>query len=665
MLKFLRKYSKALLVFFGVFLMVAFLMPTALQELIKRQSMSAPVMTVAGKTFTNEDAIAAEKQLRTLTEVTTGIFPVGLGISDQGDHWVLAREEAGRAGFYGGVGDSTDLIREAAELAVARSTGLGPQNLFLLRFNEDLMKQVDQLATAQAERRYAVGAQVQMSPREVDLALAAARGVARYQQAYATAPRVGMNRVVREARKRLDQAEMQVLFIGVDPNVASMPDPAEAELLAHFNQYREKVAGVDDSPFGYRHPRRYRLEYFMLDRAAIEKAVKVSPVEVQKRLLDGASKEVTDAGQRRAAVESTIRSEAVARVMSEATMAYKASVLAMVNKLAEEAGYKVLSPEWTAARPAMASVAGTVAQKVSEVTGMSMPTPVITSRTDAPVREDDLAKMDIWQAIIRRGNSGVPLRILLANLKELRADDTPKVDVTFQAGVPFGEPLEDRAGNRYFVNVTEALPEAPAASIDEVRVAVINDAKKAVAYTRLAEQVAVFETVAGAQGFDELVEQLKARGGVTTDIKTGVRVSANSTSPLDSPANDKNFREIATKRMALIDPTLPLDKASPTDLVMASAVPTKLGVAVGKITAYTPATLERFRASVPNLLMASASELVGDRTELLNHDQLAKRLKVEYADPRMAPKPVSGDKPAAEKKPAAKPADKPAPATGG
>jgi len=626
MFKFLRKYSKALLVFFGVFLMVAFLMPTALQEVMRRQSLSATALTIDGQKFSGEDMIDAERQLRTVESLTFGVFPTGLGVSDRGDHWVLAREAARRGGFYGGAADGSQVIRESAEVAVA--SRFGPQGLMFLRSSPELQQQATTLAQQQIEAREVIGARVGLDARGVDLALSAARGVARYQQAFVTAPRVGLNRVVRAARQRLDTAEMQVLFVGVDPNVAAMPDPTEDELKAHFEKYRDKRAGQDGAAFGYRQPNRFRFESITLDRTAIEKAVRVSPVEIQKRLLDGASSEVTDPVQRRAAVEAAIRRESAEKALAEATLAYKAEVLSMVRTLGEKDGYKVVTPEWAAKRPGLAQVAAKMVERVLSTTGVAMPEPVVTSRTDAPVTQDELMKLDLWSTAARRSNVLAPFGQLLGDLKELRTAESPKAEFVIQAGVPYAEPLETRAGGRVFVMITEAMPSAPAGSLDEVRSQVINDAKKARAAAQLAEQAGAFETVAGAQGLDELAEQLRARGGVTTDLRTGVRVGSTFVSPADSPANDQAFRDAAVKRMASIDPTLPLEKAPPTDLVIAVPLPTKLGVAVAKFTSFTPATMERFRTVAGNLMLSEGANLIEDRSELLAEPRLAKRLKV-------------------------------------
>ncbi|MGD9690703.1 MAG: hypothetical protein AB7K52_13550 [Phycisphaerales bacterium] len=661
MLKWLRKYSKALLIFFGVFLMIAFLMPQAISQI--GQDAAQTLFTLDGRRVTAKEAQRKNMELNAVEMATFGMFPRIVGVDSSGsggvDHWIMATEATRRAQFFGAAGDGPEIIPAAAEASVM--SGIDPMFLAMAQQNpqlrDQIMQTIDQRITDASSALPTLAARNGLSERELDLGLAAAKGMFRMREAYLTAPRLSENRLIRRAREALDQAEMQVLFIGVEPALAQIPDPPEAALQEHFDRYKDKTAGVDESPFGYMRPRRYKLEWITLERAAIENAVKIDAIDVQKKLLAGEAKEITDAAARRSEIERRLKSDAVERVLSEARLAFKAEVLGATRSLATVDGFYVVPESWQ--RAPLAGVAERVATKVREQTGIAIPLPTINVRDAQWITDEDLVKLPgLGAATYRRGNGSVSVAQMLPFVKELRRPEEPRIDLPLQTGVPFTEPVTDFTGNQHYFTVIDARPASPAESLAEVRAEVINDRKKADAYAALAEKVSLFETLAIAQGFDALVEQARASGGVSTDLRSGVRVSRRQVSPTDFAANTKAFIDAAARKMDALDATVPLDKAPPGDLFVAVAAPAKLGVVVGKFTTFSPATSQRFRSLTREIARGAAIELVDTREELLGRERLIKVLNVEVPK---GPPDETPPKPADKAKDTPSGADQPAP----
>lgn len=631
MLKWLRKYSKALMIFFGVFLMISFLVPQAISQL--GQGGNPSLFTVGGRSVRALEAQRVSAQIQAVENATLGVFPISLGIDARGtgvEHWVIAKELTLKSGFTGGTADGPELIPQAAQVATVGR--LGPEMLDVVRNNPQIMQMLQQQADQQAAQVLAALPQIaqrnRLSERELNEGLAVAKGMLRMKEMYLTSPRLSENRLLRKARQDFDQAEMQVLFIGAEPDILKAVDPPEAALQEHFDKYKDKVAGVDDNAFGYMRPRRYKLEYMTIERKGVEDAVKISALDVQKKMLDGESKEITDATARRTAIETKLRTSAADKVYAEAKLAFTAEVLSATRGLATEGGMYTLPTDWK--RPLMAEIAGRVAAKVRESTGINIPTPSITIREADWLTDEDVQRMPgFGGATVARGNSSVSVGQMLPFVRELRKAEDPKVELALQVGVPFASPVDDSLRNRHFFTVIEARAASPAESLAEVRAQVINDRRKADAYAALAARVAEFETIALATGLEALQEQLKAGGGVTTDLRAGVRVSGRAVSPADSGANTKAFMEAASAKMAALDPTIPLEKASPSDLIVAAKNPTKLGVAIGKFTTFTPVTIEKFRPAARGLALQAAQDLMVRGEDILSRERLDKLMKFE------------------------------------
>ncbi len=640
MTKFFRKYSKFLLVAFGVFLMVSFIVPQAIQQ-FGQSGPETTVMRVDGRRVSFQDTKVAAEQVAKVEQLSSGMLPTNSGIDPHGEHWLLAREFARSAGWVGGPSSGLPLLKEIAAAVIEGEY----TNRFLRQFNG----QIDAAMARNFARQTVMGSEegrkrVEQYTEELSRGalqggrvaregLAAAMGIARMRAEYQQAARLSEPRLMRDARKQFDRAEVSVVFVGVDNKLSTgLPAREEAALIAHYEKYKDKRAGAD-SPFGYLLPDRVKLEWLMLDRAACEKAVKVDPIEVQKRIVAGASGEITEAAKRRTAVEGLIRREQADNAMNEASVAVKSEILKAVSRLHDDGAYKALPADWAQTMPRMAAIAKEIPARVQERTGMTLPEPSVFVREATwQTIEKDLGQLPgIGQATVRVSGRPASLTAVVRVVKELLADTEQQLPVHPQAGVPMADAFEDASGNRYFCTVLGAAKQSPPASLDEVREAVVADKKKADAFETLKTDLNAFRLVGGEQGLEALAEQFKALTGQVIEVKQGVTVRRSSgVQPAELPVNTKEFADAVMDAASQIDATKDLSEVPKEELVVAVALPGKLGVAVAKITEFSPVTREEFRKFAEGLQQQLAmQDLAATADDPFALPRLEKRLGVE------------------------------------
>ncbi len=659
MTKFFRKYNKVLLVCFGVFLMIAFVVPQAIQE-FGQGGPDTAVMRLDGRRISYAATTRAASQVQTVERFTRGLLPANSGIDPHGDHWLMAREFARSAGWIGGPSAGAPLSRDIAAAVVEQE--------YARQFGPQMAQFARQMALSTDEGRKKIEAYTGTLTQEalaggpsVGEALAAARGIAQMRLEYQRAPRLSEQRLLRDARKQFDLAEVSVVFVGVANKLSTgLPAREEAALIEHFERYKDQRT-AKGNPFGYMLPDRVKLEWLVLDRSAAEKAVKVDPIEVQKRIVAGASAEVAEPAKRRAAVEAAIRKELADKVMDEASVAVKSEILRAVSRLSEDGAFKALPADWTQTMPRMAAIARAIPERVLATTGAAVPEPNVFVREGQWLSlETDVAQLPgIAQANMRVSGRDAPLASIVAVTRELLADPQQPLPIHPQVGVPMADPLTDAMGNRYFLTVLAAAKASAPASLDEVRERVVADKKKADAYETLKGGLSAFQLIATDQGLDALAEQFKALSGDVVEVKQAVKVRrSGGVQPPELDVNAKEFVEAVMNAAAGIDATQPLESASKEDLFVAVAIPGSLGVAVAQITEFTPVTREEFRRFADGLQQQLAQQdLVAMPDDPFTQARLEKRLKVErlghFAQPEEAaekdkPKAAEGEKPAAK-----------------
>ena len=119
MLKFLRQYNQWILVVGGTLLLIAFLMPSAIQGLAQRSAVSgAAWATYSGGTVTGADLEQAQQELR-VVEALGSQMVKALGAEKEPAHWWLLVHHAKEAGLVGGEGEG--VVGEQPVIAPGKS----------------------------------------------------------------------------------------------------------------------------------------------------------------------------------------------------------------------------------------------------------------------------------------------------------------------------------------------------------------------------------------------------------------------------------------------------------------------------------------------------------------------------------------------------------------
>lgn len=657
MLKYLRKYNKILLIGFGVFLMVAFLVPQALQELGK-SSLRTTVLTVAGRKVSVQELQDATRQFSAITNITDGAAANVLGSTDKdSEHWIMAREAAKKAGMVGGSSDAQAIANAVAANLADRALQQDPE--FMAAATPEARQAIIDRTTNQAraviETRRQQGGGAGANAKLVDEGLASLLGVRRLMVSYNQAPRASAPRATAEARKLFDQVTAHVLFLDVNNKLSSdLPARSEEALKEQYDKYREVAPGTGEFGFGYRLQSRFKLEWLVLERKTMENAVRVDPIEVQKRFLAGPNANETDPAKRRAAtdaIEAQIKREGADKLMQEAALAVKQEILQRTSRLSDANGYRELPADWATNMPRLANVAKAVPPALARASNVTIPEPPVYVREEAFLTPEELyALPGIGRAGLRQGSRLLPVPLVLTETKEARSrTEAPLVHI--QSAVPITEPIEDEAGNRYFLTVLAAKPEGPPASMAEVLEKVVSDRKKFDAFETLKTQSAGYRLVAAEQGLEELAQQIRTSLGVPVEEVKNVQLSlARGPEPFNAKLADRQFVEAVITAAASIDPSNPIDETPVLDRTLVIPVPSKQGIAIVRIDGFNPLTVEQFRTrQVSEAAIGRIGVLAReDSTDNpFSAERLRQRMKVEHADKRAAT-PTGKDAPAGQ-----------------
>lgn len=620
MLKALRKYNKWILVIGGSLLMVAFLVQPAINQL-GGDTGSRLWATLDGTKLRERDARLAGREIEAIKALTFGAYPASLGIDDRDStrHWVILVHEAREGGFIGEGADGAEWLPELMadvrmqQLASQLTGGRNRDWRALAQndpgFGQFLMGQHTQALegfTAEAPEIIGrVAASTQLTPAQVHAALSKVRGVIRMINAYFDAARVSDRRAALTGRELLDAAYVDFLFIPASVGVGAIPDPDEAALGAFFDRFKSVKPGQGEFGIGYLLPRRVKLEWLTLDAKAIENAIAMDPVAVNKRYLQaGKTKYPGDFGAERANVERDIKAERLAEVMQEAHRKIQSEVLRVTARLESDGRYKKLPPDWEASRPKFEAIAQSVVEQVKASSGVTIPLPTVTIRASEWITPDQVGTLDgLGSSAVQTGNLRRGFSDVVFGVRELLADPGAEGEPTLplQVGVPLVEGYFTGAdGSRHYITVLDARKESAPDSAGEIRDQVGADFKRVKAYEQLADRVEEFRSLVAAEGLTKLLDtvapSVASPDAGRPEVRTRVRVTREQVQEAGAAnVNVKSFRDAVMSAAERLDPLTPPDQFDPATTTAAVAIPSRLGVAVARITALAPLTIEQYR----------------------------------------------------------------------
>lgn len=576
MLKILRKNKKWLVVVGGSFLLVIFLVQGAISQYHPDPlAQPAGTMGVDQRVVTHRQLETAGHEFDALRDTLPGMM-LQLGVESR-EHWFLLTHAAEAAGLVGSAKSgeqwATDFAPMEANLEMRRGV------------STDAKRVEERLAAARGgERRR--GGRSGLTPTEFDQMLERMRGVQRLIGAYMSAPRLSDRRAIRQAKRAVDTAVVDAVIVPAESVLGEAPEPTPDEVKAQFEKYKDVPAGTGEFGFGYQLPARVKIEWLTVERSAVEKAIKLDPVEVYRHWQNDRKKFAGEFEAEKAKVEQELRAEKADAVMGTIDRLVKARVRAATRRLAAEGAYKKLPEDWDAQRPKMETLAADAVQAAKQE-GLDLALPSVTAMDQAYVPVSELSGLaGIGSSQFQVGTAGGTFQQLIGASKEL---GKPYEALEVQARIPATNArLEDAAGNVYYVNILDARQASAPESIEDVRAQVVKDCKRKWAYERLAAKLGELEFKAATDGLEAVAGEYGRvpEGGTERkplEVKRLLTVSRFGVDPkapeLDTPA----VRDAVMERVEALDPKF---TASPENAVLrtiGAALPAKLSVAVLRI----------------------------------------------------------------------------------
>jgi len=556
MLKFLRKYDKWILAVGGSLLMVAFLLPQALQQM-GRGGNDRVVATYANGEITAAERYAANARLNFLRNAAGPVLQQ-LGVDDE-DHWIMLLGEARRGGFLGGPETGRHYFGN-----LARMQGVDPEQALPMVLAATGMSEHAAL-TAYAE----LAAIDRM--RIVHLQVERVSMPEALRQHYLTTPTVGLHAGYIPAEHFLE-------------NVTRIP--IEEELLAFYNERRDVPRGGGRLDFGYRVERAVKFEWIDLAPEILESAIELDPVDVNTRWRRMHDTIYTgEFGEERERVEEDMRREIVSRVLGDA----QTVVLSSVSR-AERDGSEIDLQE----------IAETIRQTTRDRSGIELPEIPFDQRDERWYTRTDLQSTPRVRNARLQGGTPAGFPEIALSVRELDADDPFDVGVGEIIG-----PLRSTSGSLLYARVTDARPAGSPESIESVREQVVADFRLQRAWELLQERAERFPVQIAARGVATVVTD---NGG---DFVAGIRATPQrlvrpETRSIDeqvfSRINDPAFASGVVETARGIDPIGDVRELPAESRVSVRSLPDKAIVAVGEIISVDPVTMASFRSGVRNAI---------------------------------------------------------------
>lgn len=656
MLKFLRRYQAWILAIGGSLLMVAFLLPQAIQQLGQMGvSQTMAVIEVDGKSrkIKGTEWRDAQAELDIIDRMSGGaarqnmveslLNPRGLSsdhpdyVSLAGvDHWILLKLEAERAGLIGGWVEGRNFLDEVALQQMFAYEG------DVERARSDLNRQLMQAAGG-AQRTLEDGYR----------ALANYIGVRRLVEMYQGAGVASDLRLRHVATDYNHTAVIETVFIDARKFVDEIPDPSEEELLAHFETYKDEEPGSGEFGIGYRQPDRFQLEYVVVDYNSIRDTVDDSRLNVRRWFLENKYEFATEEGEDPTfeAFEPQARERYVTietqKKVDEILRAIKTSLLEKTQLLERDGDLYVLPEDWADRRASFE----TIRQTVADEWGVDVS---YYRQADEMYLFDNIIQFErIGRGAVRlSGTQRTTLGDLIRSHAEFGKGNVPGL----QVGVADPEPVRttgvDNIGGRritagrdiIFYRVIAADPERPA-RFEEVAEQATEDWKRLKVYhDRLVPERDTWEQRAIAEGIETLAESLEATTNLRTISRydrTALRTGEGGLPP-SIPDIGRNA-ELCNRifdMLEQIDPLADLEEVDPAQKTVVVTVPAQLSLVAAVVQMSTPLVQESFvqmvnngilldRQYIPLAAVNTMLELGGDLTTPFAFETLRDAYKYE------------------------------------
>lgn len=647
MIKVLQKYKMYVLVVAGVLIMISFLLADALKQIGTYSHDNERIYTVDGQKVTRSDLQKAAIHLDGLKRVVNNELMKRLNLDDDSTQWQLAAAAAERAGLVGGPADGRALAQVIASQSMMRE--FGTEQAGYTDWKKNLMErmgineeQADARISQLTETYLASAGRTGNASYEGSNAFAEYKGLMRLMQSYGDVPQTSENRMAAEARRLLDVAVIKYVYVPLtEARIAAAPAPTAEEMQAQFDKFKDTPVGTGENGAGYRQNDRITYTWFSIDKAAISKAVKIDPVEVQKRALTRVGDGKVDPVVRRQ-IEDEIRGEQTQRAIDDFTSALRTEFLRNSALLPDKDGYKALPADWK--KPDIAAAVAAALQRLAADKKSGLPAPqvhVVATPQDARafIQEKDIGTT----MLARPGQQALFLRDVLFGAKEL---GKPAGKVAAQIGLPIPTPFTGRDGNLYFVMLDSAIPSATPKSLDEVRAEVEKDLRKTKALATLKNELDGVLAPIMMFGMTDAPTQLEKLGYPGLAVQSGLAqrfmmqsqgqgIFSEQGLPGQREVQDTGYIDAILTRAEKLDPSLKVAPDTAPDRTFVYPFSSSSGVALTQITGLRPLTQETFRLAVADprfRVILESKEMSRADVAPFKTDSLIKRLNVVGVD---------------------------------
>lgn len=624
MFKLLRQYNQWILVVGGTLLLVAFLMPSAIQSCAQQSAVSgAPWATYGdGKELTGHDLDRARKELAIvdlLRQNSSGTDPISaIGAHEDPAHWWMLSEEAARAGLVGGPGEGEAVLSAVA----ANNTALGTPTT-----TDTVIRNLMVASGSNRDFVLETTAKWRGAVRLISLNQAVDRISDKRLEQFVARGVLGMSGdiVVLDARKNA------TIPTGL-PADASL----DAKLEEQLKKYADKAAparkGKDS--FGYRLPDRVKLEWMSIPKSAIESTVLNSPelqsLALRKRFAQDPAKYGADPATSPSfsAFESTVRTRTVEELTTaklEEVAKFASDQLGLAQRsLKRRNSYFELPEDWSAQMPAFGALASSIAEE------FGIAAPEVKTSGDAPITLEAVQQLEgLGRAGTQRFGNMMRATQLIAGAKEL---SNPNIAAPIQARVA-GPALTDPAGDVYLFRITEAMPSVPATDLAAVREAVLADVMSLERFQWLQQNEAALAQQANAEGLRALAEKY----GSKVDFATQIRqyepnfMSAGMRFPSSIPGLEGDSDVIAqlVDKASVLPLTVDLATIPAENRTFVVSSPDSLSLVVMQVSELFPVSRETMTGLIvePGIARAVRDPADGNLVaEMFTFDALASRL---------------------------------------
>jgi hypothetical protein len=600
MFQFLRKYDKWILAVGGSLLMIAFLVPQAIQGLSEHSAQTGATWATVGAA--NESVSAGEADLlrrqTRLIDLLGTSTPLGqLGVVNNPAHWYLLVREAAAAGLIAGTTSGYEVAQSIAANRPAEE-GVTPEMVI-----------------------GSFAGQAGLSPQQTIETFAEVRGVTQLLALLGTAGRFSDTRLRSAAARKSLGVAADVMVIDARTNTTlTAPAVDEANLTEQLTAHREVLAGDGDNTqsFGYRIPDRFKIEWLMIPksavRASLEDSSELGPIELRKSFMKdptrfGALTNSSDFSSRATQVRTAVldeltdeRMKSIAKFLSDQLQFPRRGI----NRIGL---HYDLPANWAERRQSLTTLAGEAAKE------FDLPLPAYRSSGQDWLKITDLDDQDRFGDLSKSGSdlfgrNRMPLPQIIPAIKEFGGSDT----VAVQAGVGF-PPMTTPDGDLFLARIIATDPSRPPVDLDEVRSAVRNDVEAIFKYESLAARLGEIESAARTSGLRPLAVKYGVPIEFAPDIREAnlqflLQYGIQLASSIPGLGTDATAISEVVERAMKLDPTTPVADQPVDQRIFAIALPDKLSILVVSIDKLAPLTEEQWTGLAANQapLQAAISE---------------------------------------------------------